>query len=98
MEHPELDALLTPLRALRDDVKRKAIMRLSYEGLDKSEAIVSQTSPYCGKPDLFAMERYCYYPCFKCTKVDSLAYTQKIILLTGVGGIMNIPQPCWLSH
>lgn len=43
-----------------EDVRRKAVMRLEYEGLDK------------GRPDLasYAMDRYAYYVCFKCTKVS----------------------------
>jgi len=69
MEHPELEATLAPLRALADDVRGKSLMRLQYEGLDKCDAIVNPTSPHHGKPEQYAMERYCYYPCFKCSKV-----------------------------
>lgn len=59
MEHPVLAELLAPIQSLYEDVRRKALMRLEYEGLDK------------GRPDpaSYAMERYAYYVCFKCTKV-----------------------------
>jgi E3 ubiquitin-protein ligase MYCBP2 len=48
---------------LKEDVKRKAVMRLKYEGIDK-EVIDDQK-------DLatYAMERYAYYVCSKCQKV-----------------------------
>lgn len=45
---------------LFEDVKRKALMRLEYEGLDKGRA----------DPAAYAMDRYAYYVCFKCNKVS----------------------------
>jgi E3 ubiquitin-protein ligase MYCBP2 len=61
--HESLKDLLEPINALKEDVKRKAIMRLKYEGIDK-EMIDDQK-------DLatYAMERYAYYVCCKCQKV-----------------------------
>ncbi|KAL1131023.1 hypothetical protein AAG570_012261 [Ranatra chinensis] len=58
IEHPILTKELEPIRELMEDVKRKALMRLEYEGLDK------------GRPDpaSYAMDRYAYYVCFKCKK------------------------------
>ena len=35
IEHPALGDLLEPVRTLHDDVRRKALMRLKYEGLDR---------------------------------------------------------------
>lgn len=60
IEHTVLSELLAPVLSLMEDVRRKAVMRLEYEGLDK------------GRPDLasYAMDRYAYYVCFKCTKVS----------------------------
>lgn len=42
------------------DVKRKALMRLEYEGdgMMKNE-----------HSDTYAMEKYAYYVCYKCKKV-----------------------------
>jgi E3 ubiquitin-protein ligase MYCBP2 len=64
-------------KALRDDVRRKALMRLEYEGVLQQEggggttalaAAVAAESP--AKRDLaaYAMQRYAYYVCHKCKK------------------------------
>ena len=50
------------------DVKKKALMRLEYEGLSKCEAISSPDSRWFNDPTGFSMERYAYYVCFKCNK------------------------------
>ena len=39
MAHPSLAELLAPVRALQADVRRKAEMRLRYEGKDTSEEV-----------------------------------------------------------
>ena len=51
-----------PVRALKDDVKRKGMMRLKYEAAALSESIKD--------PVAYAMERYAYYVCFKCQRVS----------------------------
>ncbi|KAF6200677.1 hypothetical protein GE061_005120 [Apolygus lucorum] len=58
VEHTILSKLLEPVKELMEDVRRKALMRLEYEGLDK------------GRPDpaAYAMDRYAYYVCYKCKK------------------------------
>ncbi|XP_024084698.1 E3 ubiquitin-protein ligase MYCBP2 isoform X3 [Cimex lectularius] len=58
IEHTILSKQLEPVKELMEDVRRKAVMRLEYEGLDK------------GRPDpaAYAMDRYAYYVCFKCKK------------------------------
>ncbi|KAL1432940.1 hypothetical protein MTO96_001928 [Rhipicephalus appendiculatus] len=50
------------------DVKRKALMRLEYEGLHRAEAITTPGARFHDNPAGFAMERYAYYVCFKCKK------------------------------
>lgn len=69
MRNEFLDDLLSPIRELFNDVKRKALMRLEYEGLYKSDEITMQDSRFYKDPEGFAMERYAYYLCFKCNKV-----------------------------
>ena len=69
MRHEYLNDLLTPIRELYDDVKRKALMRLEYEGLHQTEAITVPGSRFYQDPEGYAMERYAYYVCFKCNKV-----------------------------
>lgn len=59
MDHPVLGELLAPISSLLEDVRRKAVMRLEYEGLDKGRL----------DPAAYAMDRYAYYVCYKCTKV-----------------------------
>lgn len=68
MEHPVLRELLEPIRALFEDVKRKALMRLEYEGLHRAEAITTPGARFYDNPAAFAMERYAYYVCYKCKK------------------------------
>ncbi|XP_013400127.1 E3 ubiquitin-protein ligase MYCBP2 [Lingula anatina] len=68
IDHPLLKDLLDPTRKLYDDVKRKALMRLEYEGLHKSEAITTAGARFYNDPAGFAMDRYAYYVCYKCKK------------------------------
>lgn len=69
IDHLVLKDVLDPIRKLDEDVRRKALMRLQYEGLDKAEAITTPGARFHGDPAGFAMERYAYYVCFKCKKV-----------------------------
>lgn len=66
IDHPVLKDVLSPIRALYEEVKRKATMRLEYEGLHKAEAIMTEGTRYHNNPTGFAMDRYAYYVCFKC--------------------------------
>lgn len=68
MDHKILKDLLDPIRCLFDDVKRKALMRLEYEGLHKAEAITTIGARFYSDPAGFAMDRYAYYVCYKCKK------------------------------
>ena len=69
IEHDFLNDLLNSIRELFEDVKRKALMRLEYEGLHQTEAISVPGSRFYLDAEGFAMERYAYYVCFKCNKV-----------------------------
>jgi len=64
MSHSSLQTLIGPLNTLRDDVQRKALMRLNYEG------VVTADNDACQSLDVaaFAMDRYSYYVCYKCAK------------------------------
>lgn len=68
MYHPVLKELLQPIQVLLEDVKRKAVMRLEYEGLDRNEAVTSPGGRFFNDTAGFAMERYAYYVCCKCKK------------------------------
>ena len=68
MSHPALQSLLEPIISLYEDVKKKALMRLEYEGLSKCEAVAMEGTRWYNDPAGFAMDRYAYYVCFKCGK------------------------------
>lgn len=68
IDHPMLEELLKPVRSLFEDVKKKAGMRLEYEGLHRSDAITSPGGRFFNDPAGYAMERYAYYVCSKCSK------------------------------
>ncbi|XP_064076475.1 E3 ubiquitin-protein ligase MYCBP2 [Vanessa tameamea] len=64
MTHWTLEELLTPIRRLSEEVRRKALMRLEYEGL----AAGGSRGRAQEDPATYAMERYAYYVCHKCGK------------------------------
>ncbi|ELU16916.1 hypothetical protein CAPTEDRAFT_222007 [Capitella teleta] len=68
IEHNVLRPLLESIRVLQEDVKRKALMRLEYEGLHQAEAITAAGARFHGDPSGYALERYAYYVCYKCKK------------------------------
>jgi E3 ubiquitin-protein ligase MYCBP2 len=68
IEHNSLEELLSPIRNLYEDVHRKALMRLEYEGLHRCEAITVSGGRFYNDPAGYAMERYAYYVCCKCNK------------------------------
>ncbi|WAQ98682.1 MYCB2-like protein [Mya arenaria] len=69
ISHTKLAPILAPLEALLEDVKRKALMRLAYEEQDKADH---------QNPELYAMEKYSYYQCFKCKKCEGAAADKEI--------------------
>ncbi|EGG20197.1 hypothetical protein DFA_07317 [Cavenderia fasciculata] len=66
MKHPALELLMKPHLQLLDLVKAKATQRLVYEGLQRSKELEIKTSKWYKNPEGFAMDRYQYYPCYKC--------------------------------
>ncbi|XP_023291814.2 E3 ubiquitin-protein ligase highwire [Lucilia cuprina] len=60
IKHPMLADILEPINGLKQDVKRKALIRIKYEGLVKDTEGRDLTT--------LAMDRYAYYVCFKCQK------------------------------
>ena len=72
IDHVILRDLLKSIQELFEDVRRKAMMRLEYEGLHKAEAITTPGARFYQDPAGFAMDRYAYYVCFKCKKVRNV--------------------------
>ncbi|KAJ2954521.1 hypothetical protein O0L34_g2805 [Tuta absoluta] len=73
LNHWTLEELLAPIRQLREEVRRKALMRLEYEGLGPGAAgggaaAGGARSRMPSDPAAYAMERYAYYVCHKCGK------------------------------
>ncbi|XP_078077741.1 E3 ubiquitin-protein ligase MYCBP2 isoform X19 [Mustelus asterias] len=68
INHLVLKDLLDPIKDLYEDVRKKALMRLEYEGLHKSDAITTPGVRFYNDPAGFAMNRYAYYVCYKCKK------------------------------
>ncbi|KAJ8916893.1 hypothetical protein NQ315_013361, partial [Exocentrus adspersus] len=68
MYHESLEELLTPVKDLYKDVRRKALMRLEYEGLNVTDDIVTSSTRFSNDPASYAMDRYAYYVCYKCNK------------------------------
>lgn len=66
MQHKRLQTSLKPILELNDDVRRKALTRLSFEKLDKCDDIVKPSGRFYNNAEGYAMDRYCYYQCFKC--------------------------------
>ncbi|XP_055618511.1 E3 ubiquitin-protein ligase highwire isoform X2 [Toxorhynchites rutilus septentrionalis] len=60
IQHKALADILEPIVALKTDVKRKALMRLDYEGFAKNLESKDLAA--------HAMERYAYYVCSQCEK------------------------------
>lgn len=70
MDHPALNKDIKPYLKLKELVKAKALQRLKYEGLDKDLDLTDPSSPYCGKPAEYAIDRFAYYPCYRCKVPD----------------------------
>jgi hypothetical protein len=68
ISHPALLKLTAPHAALFDVVRGKALERLEIMKERDAKELLDPASAYYGKPDKYAMARYCYYPCFKCKK------------------------------
>ncbi len=62
MHHDSMKDLLSPIWDLMKEVRKKALMRLEYEG---SPSNYEDRAAY-------AMEKYAYYVCFKCKKVSAI--------------------------
>ncbi|KRT81356.1 hypothetical protein AMK59_5684, partial [Oryctes borbonicus] len=68
IEHDVLKELLAPVQELFNDVQRKALLRLEYEGLLSSDAIATPGGRFYNNAAAYAMDRYAYYVCYKCNK------------------------------
>ena len=66
IQHASLRDTLAPLLEMRTDVRRKAELRLTVEGLDKDSRLTEAGGRYFEKPGDLALDILSYYTCFKC--------------------------------
>ena len=74
IQHCSLASLLASVHELLEDVRRKALMRLEYEGGRRSEASAAAAARNNQDLTTYAMERYAYYVCYKCKKVRLIRF------------------------
>ncbi|CAC5424238.1 MYCBP2 [Mytilus coruscus] len=72
VSHPSLEEVLQPINSLFEDVKIKSLTRLQYEGLFNCDAINKPGGIFYQDPARYAMERYAYYECSKCGKIQMI--------------------------
>jgi E3 ubiquitin-protein ligase MYCBP2 len=63
INHPALHDLLAPLEQLQARVQAKALLRLTFDGLEKHPEVATL---FGGDLAAFALHKYSYYPCHKC--------------------------------
>jgi len=70
MDHPSgaVQALKRPIDDLRDQIRTKAVARLSIEKMEKDPKLVDPDSRYYNQPARYAMDCFAFYTCFKCNK------------------------------
>eukprot|EP01125_Pyxidicula_operculata_P014216 TRINITY_DN4734_c0_g1_i2.p1 TRINITY_DN4734_c0_g1~~TRINITY_DN4734_c0_g1_i2.p1 ORF type:complete len:529 (+),score=70.89 TRINITY_DN4734_c0_g1_i2:350-1936(+) len=68
IEHVSLKTVMEPINSLHEDIKSKALQRLKFLNLESVDELKNPSSRFYQKPDVYAMKRFCYYPCFKCKK------------------------------
>lgn len=66
MSHPTLQDLMAPLLALEAEVRKKALMRAKYEGLEKASTYAEDSAKFGGDLQEYAMHRFAYYLCSVC--------------------------------
>nr|XP_026691648.1 E3 ubiquitin-protein ligase MYCBP2 [Ciona intestinalis] len=68
IKHSSLAKYLNKIEDLMSQVKRKALQRLEYEGLNECESITAVGGRFYQNPTGFALNKYAYYMCYKCNK------------------------------
>jgi len=67
MVHEMLAEYLAPINKLYEEVRKKALLRLEYEGLADAEEL-RQGGSFYERPADFAMSKFAYYMCYQCQK------------------------------
>ena len=67
-QHPEISAQMKHIKEIYEDVRKKAVERMKFEGLDKDERLKNPADKFYNKHEEYALARLSYYMCFKCHK------------------------------
>eukprot|EP00826_Nyctotherus_ovalis_P013748 TRINITY_DN1375_c0_g1_i9.p1 TRINITY_DN1375_c0_g1~~TRINITY_DN1375_c0_g1_i9.p1 ORF type:complete len:432 (+),score=91.22 TRINITY_DN1375_c0_g1_i9:404-1699(+) len=67
-QNPEVAVELASISAIFEDIRKKAVDRLKYEGLDKDKRLHDPNDRFYNKFEEYALTRLSYYMCFKCKK------------------------------
>ena len=65
IEHPALTEAIKPWKQLKEKVEKAAVSRLRAEKLERAPELRAG-GKWHGQPTGFAMDRYCFFQCFKC--------------------------------
>jgi len=68
MNNPALHDTLRDVLALYQDVESKALQRLKYLNQEQAKEIVDEKSRFHKDPTGYALNKFCYYLCYKCKK------------------------------
>lgn len=64
----EVTAELKSIHDIFEDIRKKAVDRLKFEGLDKDKRLHDPKDKFYNKFEEYALTRLSYYMCFKCKK------------------------------
>ncbi len=67
-DHPEITKEMKQIRDTFEDIRKKAVDRLKYEGLDKDKRLHDPNDKFYNKFEEYALTRLSYYMCYKCKK------------------------------
>lgn len=62
----ELKKTLTVVVSTPMTMQARAVNRLKFEGMENDKELTSKDSRFYKAPELYAMQRFSYYMCFKC--------------------------------
>eukprot|EP01065_Artemidia_motanka_P006879 TRINITY_DN13368_c0_g1_i1.p1 TRINITY_DN13368_c0_g1~~TRINITY_DN13368_c0_g1_i1.p1 ORF type:complete len:659 (+),score=186.94 TRINITY_DN13368_c0_g1_i1:93-2069(+) len=68
IDHPAYASILSQLRRFREDVRKRALLRLRHERLDRDPAVADPGGPHYNDPAGYAAHVLCYYQCYVCER------------------------------
>ncbi|CAD8052967.1 unnamed protein product [Paramecium primaurelia] len=68
IKHKEIKNKINEALQLKLHVQELCLERLHIEGMKQAQELIDPKSQYYQKPQEFAMDKFCFYECFKCKK------------------------------